>query len=249
MSGRTRLSIPMLRGGRPGADSAVLILHGGQEENRSPTSPLQSSYLRMLDFYWGLQRRSQRSAVYLLRFRLRGWNAEFGTPDPVVDARWVLDEISRRHPAAQVAILGHSMGGRTGFAVADHSSVAGICALAPWLPDNEPLPPSRPGQRFVIAHGAADRMTSSQQSWAYAQRLRDAGRSVTRFELPRGRHALLDRPALWHAFAVRTTLGLVGDGPLPQGVVAGLNGRVTDLAIPLAGYGGGTVETRRPSLE
>lgn len=211
----------------------MLILHGGQEESRSPTSPFQSSYVRMLDFYWGLRKASQHSAVYLLRFRRRGWNATFGTPDPIVDARWALHELERRHPAAPVAILGHSMGGRTAFAVAVHPNVVGICALAPWLPENEPLPPARTAQRLVIAHGTSDRLTSALLSRAYAQRLREAGQSVARFELPGGRHALLDRPTLWHAFAVRTTLGLVGDRPLPPRVASGLTSEADDLSLDL----------------
>ncbi len=237
MTGATRAAAtPLLRGGRREADTAVLVLHGGQEESRAPTSLLQSSYLRMLDLYWGLKKSSRRSAVYLMRYRFRGWNARFGTPDPVADARWALTEINRRHPAAAVAILGHSMGGRTAFAVADHPSVMGICALAPWLPANEPLPPARQGQRFVIAHGTSDRMTSSPLSRRYAERLREAGQTVARFELPGAGHALLDRPFLWHAFAVRTTLGLVGDQRLPHGVADGLTQSVDNLTLNLATY-------------
>jgi predicted alpha/beta-hydrolase family hydrolase len=239
MTGRPGESAPTLRGGRPEADTAVLILHGGQEQSRSPTSPLQPSYIRMLDLFCGLKRASHRSAIYLMRYRVRGWNAGDGTPDPVVDARWALREINRRHPAAPVAILGHSMGGRTAFAVADDVNVVGICALAPWLPEHEPLPPLRQGRRFVLAHGSSDRMTSAPLSQRYAQRLRETGQSVARFELSGARHALLDRPWLWHAFAVGTTLGLVGDEPLPRRVADALADPVSDLTISLPGYNQG----------
>jgi dienelactone hydrolase len=193
-----------------------------------PTSPYQLSYLRMLDMYAGLRRQSRSCAVYLLRYRLRGWNPGHGLPDPVRDARWALDQIRDRHPGLPVGLLGHSMGARTAFAVADDPQVVGVCALAPWLPQQEPLPPVRSGARYVIAHGTADRMTSPTLSKVYAQRLRAAGAAVARFEFPDAKHALLDSPGLWHRFAVQTTLGLVGDRPLPAGVATALEEESAD---------------------
>jgi predicted alpha/beta-hydrolase family hydrolase len=221
----TRPEGPFLRGGPPsrGADSAVLVLHGGREHGTMPTSPFQLSYLRMLDMYAGLRRQSLSCAVYLLRYRLRGWNPHHGAPDPVSDARWALDQLTGRHPGVPIALLGHSMGARTAFTVAADPQVVGVCALAPWLPQYEPLPPVRPDARYVIAHGTSDRMTSPALSKLYAQRLRAAGGRVARFEFAGGKHALLDQPALWHQFAVRTTLGLVGDRPLPPAIAAALD--------------------------
>ena len=133
----------------------------------------------------------------------------------MADARWALDRISAQLPGAPIALLGHSMGGRTAFAVADDPRVVGVCGLAPWLPDGEPLPPADSDARFVIAHGTADPTTSAPLSLAYAERLRAQGAAVARFELPDAKHALLDKPRLWRRFAVRTTLGLVGDRPAP----------------------------------
>ncbi len=217
-----------LRGGRAEAISAILVLHGGQESSRMPTTPWQLSYLRMLDMYVGLRRASQSCAIYLLRYRVRGWNADGGEPDPVCDARWALDRIAHDHPGVPVALLGHSMGGRTAFAVADHPSVTGVCALAPWLPPHEPVVRIRPEQRFVLAHGTSDKMTSAPQSLAYAARLRDAGGQTARFEFLGGRHSMLDQPSLWRRFAVATTLGLIGDQPLPPGVVNALSSSAAD---------------------
>lgn len=225
-----------LRGGAEGgaADSAVLVLHGGREHGTMTTSPFQLSYLRMLDMYAGLRRQSRSSAVYLLRYRVRGWNSGRGVPDPVIDARWALSAITERHPGVPIGLLGHSMGARTAFSVADHPSVVGVCALAPWLPQHEPLPPVRTGIRYVIAHGTSDRMTSPPLSKAYAMRLRTAGSPVARFEFEGAKHALLDSPALWHHFAVRTTLGLVGDRPMPPAIAAALADEVTpDFALAL----------------
>lgn len=217
---------PRLRGGRRGSvrdTPAVLVLHGGRENSQAPTTGLQLSYLRMLDMYAGLRIQAKTSSVYLLRYRVRGWNPNSSTPDPVADTRWALEQISARHGDGPIALLGHSMGGRTAFAVADHPQVVGVCALAPWLPQREALPPVKPDARFVIAHGTADRMTSAALSKVYSRRLRAAGAAVARFEFPGAGHALLDNPTLWHRFAVRTTLGLVDEGPLPPAIAAALS--------------------------
>lgn len=213
-----------LRGGRKQASSAVLILHGGSERSQLPTTPWQLSYIRMLDMYACLRKASRDCAVYLLRYRVRGWNPDGGVPDPVCDARWALDRIAHDHPGAPVALLGHSMGGRTAFAVASHASVVGVCGLAPWLPPHEPVVRPRPEQRFVLAHGTADRMTSAPLSKEYAVRLRAAGAQTARFELEGARHSMLDKSSLWRRFAVATTLGLVGDQPVPAGVARALAG-------------------------
>lgn len=229
---------PVLRGGRRRASSAILVLHGGQEHNPSPTSRWQLSYLRMADMYVGMRRLSRHCAVYSLRYAVRGWNSSSdGAVAPVKDARWALERITEAHPDVPIALLGHSMGGRTAFAVADHLCVVGVCGLAPWLPEAEPLPAQLSGRRFVLAHGTADRTTSPEFSAAYAQRLQLAGARVARYELASGGHALLEEAALWHRFAVRTTLGLVGDRPLPTGVRRALaDGSDEALAAPLRSF-------------
>lgn len=234
----TPLHLPVLRGGRRPASSAILVLHGGQENNPSPTSRWQLSYLRMADMYVGLRRRSQQCAVYSLRYAVRGWNSTTdGAVAPVEDARWALERITRAHPGVEIALLGHSMGGRTALAVADHPCVVGVCGLAPWLPEAEPLPTQLSGRRFVLAHGTADRTTSPELSASYARRLQLAGAQVARYELDSGGHALLEEAALWHRFAVRTTLGLVGDRPLPTGVRRALaDGSDEALAAPLRSF-------------
>jgi alpha-beta hydrolase superfamily lysophospholipase len=205
--------------------SAILVLHGGREHSLQPTSSRQLAVVRMLDMYVGLRRQSTGAAIYLLRHRVRGWNPDGrgrALPDPVVDARWALDQVAERHGGVPVGLLGHSMGGRTAFAVAGDRRVVGVCGLAPWLPVGEPMAAVRPDQQFVIAHGTGDRMTSAAASLLYAERLRAAGAQVARFELAGAGHALLDRPLLWHRFAVEVSLGLVGDRDLPASVQAAL---------------------------
>lgn len=231
--------------GRTSAASAVLVLHGGSEVSRQRTARRQLAILRMLDMYAGLRRSSAGAAIYLLRYRVRGWNSSSGSgsgsgfagafePDPVVDTRWALSQIDERHPGVPVALLGHSMGGRTAFAVAADRRVVGVCALAPWLPNSEPLVRFRDDQRFVLAHGTADRTTSPALSLDYAQRLKGAGARVARFELEGGRHALLERAGRWHRFAIEVSLGLAGDREMPGGVVAALDDHSgSSLRLPL----------------
>lgn len=231
------LERPHLRGGSAGSSRVVLVMHGGSERNTQPTSGVQLSYLRMVDFYRSLRRASSPgTAVYLVRFRLRGWNADREVPDPVADATWALGEVTRRHPDASVALLGHSMGGRTAFAVAAHPSVVGVCGLAPWLPADEPLPERIGSTGFVIAHGTSDTTTSAPLSLTYAERLRAAGGRVARFEVTGGKHALVDHAGLWRRFAVSTSLGLVGDTRLTAPVSSALDSSTGSVGLsdPLA---------------
>lgn len=236
----------LLQGGAPrhvdAVTSAVLVLHGGQEHSIRRTAARQVAILRMLDMYAGLRHGSRGAAVYLLRHRVRGWNSDATgrvEPDPVIDARWALEQISDQHGDVPVGLLGHSMGGRTAFTVADDPRVVGVCALAPWLPPDEPVVRPRADQRFVIAHGTGDRMTSAPGSLLYAERLRASGARIARFELEGAGHSLLDRPFLWHRFAVSVTLGLVGDRDLPAAVSAAFTPTgPAALRVPLASVGG-----------
>ena len=222
--GRSRVEkAPRLRGGRAGASSAILVLHGGREHGHEATHPGQLAHLRMLDLYLGLRRSGPDCAVYLLQHRVRGWNAGLAEPSPVADARWALSQIRAAHQDVPIALLGHSMGGRTAMAVAATPGVVGVCALAPWLPTDEPLPPQDGSRRIVIAHGSADRTTSPGESEAFARRLRDRGDSVTFVVQPGGRHALLDGFWDWHRFAVRSTLAMVDAAPWPIALRAALD--------------------------
>jgi alpha-beta hydrolase superfamily lysophospholipase len=224
---------PSLRGGGSGS-AAVLILHGGRERGHSATNPRQLAYLRMIDLYVGLRLRARDTAVYLLRHRVRGWNSELSEPSPVTDARWALRRITRDRPDVRIALLGHSMGGRTAFAVADDPAVVGVCALAPWLPPGEPLPDGSPDQRFVIAHGTADRITSPTASLAYARRLRQRGDAVAYLPQVGGRHALLDHPRAWHRLAVGAPLAMLGERRWAAALEAQFRGEAPLAALELA---------------
>lgn len=218
------------------AEAAILLLHGGQESSTAPTALTQPSVVRLLDLYADLRLTCRRTAVYFLRYGVRGWNrgADGGRPAPVTDALWALDAIATRQPAASVTLLGYSMGGRTAFAIAGDERVSGICALAPWLPEAEPVVTASSAQRFVIAHGTADTMTSAPGSLLFARRLRAAGAAVARFEVAGESHSLMKHPLLWHRFAVAVGRGLAGDSALPSTVARALeSSEEATLRLPL----------------
>lgn len=179
----------------------ALVLHGGAQTGTTPVDGRSLSWRR------GRALARQLSpgltaggvGVVLLRYRVKGWNERPGhDPAPVTDARWALDEIRDRHDLP-VAIVGHSMGARTGVAVADDPSVLGVVALAPWLPADEPVAPLA-GKILRAAHGRRDRITSARATRAYVERagtIADAEFTDMGFV----GHYLLQRVGLWNAVA------------------------------------------------
>ena len=134
-------------------------------------------------------------AVWQLRYRYRGWN---GTEmSPVADATWALEEIRTRYGDVPVALVGHSMGGRTALRVAGDESVRGVAALAPWLLDSEPVD-QLAGRRVLIAHGSRDRVTSPTASRHYAERARAVTSEIEYVAIAGETHAMLRRWRTWH---------------------------------------------------
>jgi pimeloyl-ACP methyl ester carboxylesterase len=185
----------------PAADApvVVLILHGGRVTGDAPARR-GAAWARMLPFAWGIARatRHDRVAVWLLRYRVRGWNAP--AEDPVVDARWALAEAGRRHPGARIVLVGHSMGGRVAFRLAGEPRVAGVCALAPWIEGGDPV--RRTAAPVLIAHGDHDRVTSLAASAQLAARI-----GATFVPVTGDTHAMLRRPVVWQ----RLVTGFVRD--------------------------------------
>ena len=195
------------------ARAITLVLHGGAQHGTTPLDGRSLSWRRARALARHLARvtAAEGIGVVVLRYGVRGWNAGHGPlPAPVADARWALDEITRTH-GLPVAVLGHSMGARTGVAVADHPSVRGVVALAPWLPPEEPVAPLT-GKVLRAAHGRLDRITSPRATRAYVARA--AGVADAEFtDMGAVGHYLLRRVPLWNAYAaasVREVLDVSG---------------------------------------
>lgn len=189
----------------------VLLLHGGKERSYDHSDPMHYSSRRMQPFARALHRQGAAHgvAVWVVRYRVRGWNA----PEqwPVADARWALDEVRRQHGDVPVVLLGHSMGGRVACHVLGDPSVVAMAGLAPWLP-HEPVADAR-DRDVLVAHGVVDRWTSPQESLEWAERAREVAGSVTYVRIRRTGHFLLRRHRLWTQLAVGFCLESLGLQP------------------------------------
>lgn len=195
--------------GRP--SGLILMLHGGKSDSLAPVDDKSSSWRRsnwMMSHIGGRANRAGVS-VWLLRYQIRGWNDSVASPpSPVPDARWALDEARRELGEVPVVLLGHSMGGRTAVAVADDPSVAGVVALAPWLPADEPVG-TLAGKHLAAAHGRSDKITSARQTQAFVRRAGSVAASTEFEDMGRVGHYLLRRIRAWNEFAVETSLAFV----------------------------------------
>jgi predicted esterase len=184
--------------GRPGrVDGIVLLLHGGKSRSTAPVRRTNLAAARMRPFGAAILRRSGPAAigVALLRYRYQGWNEP--AEHPVPDAEWALDEIARLYAPAPVVLVGHSMGGRTALRVAGHPAVTAAAALAPWLPEGEPV--AQLAERSVlIAHAPDDRITDPVASHDYAVRAKPIAGDLEYRTMPEGGHTMVRGAAAWH---------------------------------------------------
>jgi dienelactone hydrolase len=130
----------------------------------------------------------------------------------VPDARWALEAVRRElgeDAGVPVVLLGHSMGARTAVAVADDPQVAGVVALAPWLPASEPTAPLA-GKQLAAAHGRSDRITSSRATRAFCREAQAVAASVEFHDMGRVGHYMFRRIPVWNAFAVSRSLAQLG---------------------------------------
>jgi dienelactone hydrolase len=187
------------------ASAVVLVLHGGMPHSRDAVNRYGPTVARMIPFTWSLTRARRDIAVALLRYAVRGWNGP--AAHPVADARWALAQIAERYPGRPVAVVGHSMGGRTALHVMDDPGVDVVATLAAWVERRDPAR-GRPGQSVYLGHGAADRITTPVGSRVMASRLRSQGVDVT-LEIVEGEnHALLRKARWWHR---RVTAYVIGE--------------------------------------
>ncbi|WP_327071102.1 alpha/beta hydrolase [Kitasatospora sp. NBC_01302] len=183
---------------RPAA--AVLLLHGGRADSLQPVPRFSLARLRMRPFASEIGRRPWGRQVLItsVRYRYRGWNGNHA--HPAHDALQALEELSARAPGIPVVLIGHSMGGRAALNAAEHDTVRGVIALAPWCPPTERVAHLH-GKAAVFLHDEADRVTSAAQTWDFARRAATAGADVQCVPMPGGGHAMLRGARHWQALA------------------------------------------------
>jgi len=192
--------------------AAVLVLHGGREVSTAPTRSTQLAVLRMLPIARAVAKagRPHGLSVARLRFTVRGWNGDLRSP--VADANEALDQLAARHPGAPIAVVGHSMGGRTALNVAGHPSVTTVVGLAPWIERSDPIEQIS-GRRVLLAHGTGDRITDPRRSKRLVADLESIARSATFVAIDGDKHAMLHRPGVWNALTAGYVLGALCDVP------------------------------------
>jgi dienelactone hydrolase len=184
--------------------AVVLVLHGGTQDNREPVSRYGLPVMRLVPFAWSLTRSRRDVAVALLRYAVRGWNGP--EAHPVADARWALEQVTSRYPGRPVALVGHSMGGRTALHVMDDPAVEVVAALAAWVERGDPVQ-GRPGQSALLGHGTADSITAPAGSRVMARGLEANGVDVTLDLVDGENHALLRRARWWHGRVTAYVMG------------------------------------------
>ncbi|MYW63588.1 alpha/beta fold hydrolase [Streptomyces sp. SID8379] len=192
----------------PGARAAVLFLHGGRADGRSPSRPWHLAALRMRPFVRSVAEALADDRVLLgqVRYRVRGWNG--ADADALHDAERALHELPRLVGDVPVVLVGHSMGGRAALAAARAPQVRAVLALAPWCPPGEPVAHLR-GKDIVVLHGDRDRVTDPRESVAFVQRARAAGARAQARLVPGGDHAMLRDSAGWHRATASTVVDLL----------------------------------------
>lgn len=193
----------------PDATDLVVLAHGGTENSLEVPGAWRGPIMRMWPFALAAAAGAPGAAVGLIRYRYRGWNGD--DAHPAADLRVVLDRLPPR--IARVLLIGHSMGGRAVVAAGNHPLVAGVLAVAPWLPRGEPL--VAPRGPVVLAHGTDDRITDPALTAGYARRLRASGVPVALLSVDGETHPMLRRSTDWNAlvadFAAGTTYELSTD--------------------------------------
>ncbi len=188
---RPRLALPAAGGPAPRA--VAVMLHGGLVDGLDPLGDVDVSAALVQLWTGQLRKRVPEVAFVRVVNAVTGWNDPIKSP--VADADWALMRVRQLYPDLPIALVGHSMGGRTAFELVDRPGVRAIVGLAPWLADGYIE------QRFLktptlLVHGRQDTETSPEASQDLVERIRDAGGDA-RFESVAGWHSLLLRASVW----------------------------------------------------
>ena len=186
----------------------ALVLHGGRARGTEPARERQLAVVRMRPFATALARAAGSDGLTVARLRndVRGWNGS--QRSPVAHTEQALDELTQRYPDVPIALVGHSMGGRTAVYVAGHQGVRAVVGLAPWLERGDPVEPLT-GRRVLFAHGTRDRMTSAAGTQDFAERARGYAQSVGFVSVHDGRHAMLARADVWTGLVTGFVVGVL----------------------------------------
>lgn len=210
------MAVPTLRISRPDGDAVAvaLVLHGGREISTAPVHAGNLAAARMLPFARSLHRHGADRGLVVarLRYAVRGWNGELRSP--VADARWALAQLAAEFGPIPVALIGHSMGGRTALHVAGDQNVRSVVGLAPWIEKSDPVG-TLTGRRVLLVHGDHDRVTSPAATARYAAAAAERAESVGAVTVRADRHAMLARARQWHALTTGFVLASVC-GAAPQ---------------------------------
>ncbi|QUX29217.1 alpha/beta fold hydrolase [Nocardiopsis akebiae] len=174
---------------RPVAAVAI-VLHGGQVTGLMSTEQSQLAVRRMDPFASALARAhgDRGLAVWRVRNRVRGWNGDGRSS--LEDAGRAVDEVRRRLGGVPVVLVGHSMGGRVALRSGGVPGVRGVAALAPWIPEGEPVE-QLVGRRVLLAHGSRDLTTSPRASADHTARIARVAESAEFVRVPLDVHAML----------------------------------------------------------
>jgi pimeloyl-ACP methyl ester carboxylesterase len=179
--------------------ATVLVLHGGKDRSRQEVTARSLSWQRgrVLGRTLGRRLHDDRVGVRLLRYRTVGWNGDGA--DRIADAHWALEVLREELGELPVALVGHSMGGRTACHVAGHPLVRGVVALAPWLPPGESVA-ALAGKELHAAHGRRDRITRAADTRAYVDRAAAVAAATSYTDMGDRGHYLLSGIHAWNTY-------------------------------------------------
>lgn len=124
----------------------VLAANGGAAPDRPGTWSATVEYV-----VGALAERFPQFGFAEVRYRIRSWRRLAMCTE---DARAALDVVAT--DAAEVILLGYSMGGAVVAQLADHPLVRDVIGLAPWFPQELDLG-AMEGRRLTVVHGTLDR--------------------------------------------------------------------------------------------